>query len=78
VQGADRPLEGSTTYKAADKGVIQVRWNECSSRPCPDSRLVKLGELRAYLPSDTPTVSAAERDACLRRRRLGAQMRNRW
>jgi len=61
-----------------DKGVIQVRWNESSSRPCPDSRLVKLGELRAHLPSDTPTVSAAERDACLRRRRLGAQMRNRW
>jgi hypothetical protein len=60
------------------KGVIQVRWNECSSQPCPDARLVKLGELRGHLPSDTPTVSAAERDAVLRRRRLGAQMRNRW
>jgi hypothetical protein len=60
------------------KGVIQVRWNECSSQPCPDARLVKIGELRAHLPSDTPTVSAAERDAVLRRRRLGAQMRNRW
>lgn len=60
------------------KGVIQVRWNECSSQPCPSARLVKLADLRAHLPTDTPVVTAAERDAALRRRRLGAQMRTRW
>lgn len=60
------------------KGVIQVRWNECSSQPCPDAKLVKLTELRNHLPTDTPVVSAEERDAALRHRRLGAQMRNRW
>jgi len=61
-----------------DKGVIQVRWNECSSQPCPEAKLVKLTDLRAHLPADTPVVSAAQRDAALRTRRMGAQMRSRW
>lgn len=61
-----------------DKGVIQVRWNECSSQPCPDSKLVKLSDLRDHLPSDTPMVTPEERDMALRRRRQGAQMRSRW
>lgn len=61
-----------------NKGMIQVRWNECSSQPCPDATLVKLADLRRHLPPGTPTVSAEERDAALRERRRGAQMRNRW
>lgn len=61
-----------------DKGVIQVRWNECSSQPCPEAKLVKLLTLRNHLPSDTPVVTAVDRDTALRRRRLGAQLRSRW
>lgn len=60
------------------RGVIQVRWNECSSQPTPSARKVKLAELRAFLPDDTPRVSLEERDRQLRLRRAGAQMRSRW
>lgn len=60
------------------RGVIQVRWNECSSQPTPSARKVKLAELRSCLPLDTPMVTPEERDAQLRRRRAGAQMRSRW
>lgn len=60
------------------RGVIQNRWNQASSAPCPAIRRAKLAEIRDLLPSDTPVVSPAERDARLRRRRAGAQMRRRW
>jgi hypothetical protein len=60
------------------RGVIQVRWNECSSQPTPSIRKLKLAEVRSALPEDTPTVTAAQRDDQLRRRREGAQMRSRW
>lgn len=60
------------------EGVIQGRWNTCSSAPVPSARLVKLADLRSVLPADTPQLSAAERDRQLRDRRLGAQMRRKW
>lgn len=59
-------------------GVIQGRWNTCSSAPVPTARLVKLADLRSILPADTPLVTEAERDRVLRDRRLGAQMRRKW
>jgi hypothetical protein len=59
-------------------GIIQGRWNKCSSAPIPTIRKVKLADLRKYLPSDTPTVTAQTRDANLRERRMGAQFRRRW
>lgn len=60
------------------RGIIQVRWNNCSSAPNPVATKVKLADLRRYIPADTPEISAAERDTILRDRRLAAQMRQRW
>lgn len=59
------------------RGVIQNRWNQASSAPCPTIRRVRLAELRDHLPADTPRVDAATRDRALRARRRGAQMRRR-
>ncbi len=60
------------------EGVIQGRWNTCSSAPVPTAKLIKLADLRSTLPADTPTVSPEERDRQLRDRLLGAQMRRKW
>lgn len=60
------------------RGVIQNRWNQASSAPCPKITRTKLSALRDLLPSDTPRVSASERDRAIRRRRAGAQMRRKW
>lgn len=60
------------------KGYIFGRWTHCSSQPVPKVTKVKLIDLRAHLPADTPVVSAEARDASLRLRRKGAQLRRRW
>lgn len=60
------------------QGVIQGRWNECDSSPIPTTKVVKLSQLRSYLPADTPAVTPAARQEALRDRRLGAQMRRKW
>ena len=60
------------------RGVIQNRWNQASSAPCPTMKRVKLADVRQHLPKDTPVVSPAERDRTLRARRMGAQMRRKW
>ncbi len=60
------------------RGVIQNRWNQASSAPCPSIERIKLADVRAHLPKDTPVVSPAERDLALRARRRGAQMRRKW
>jgi len=60
------------------RGVIQNRWNQASSAPCPTMKRVKLSEIREHLPKETPVVTAAEREQSLRRRRAGAQMRRKW
>jgi len=60
------------------QGVIQLRWNNCSSQPMPKVTKVALAKLRKTLPADTPTVDAAARDRALRDRREGAQLRIRW
>jgi hypothetical protein len=60
------------------RGVIYGRWNTCSSNPTPTVRKVKLTDLRNELPSDTPLITAQARDASIRLRRKGAQLRRRW
>jgi hypothetical protein len=60
------------------QGTLFGRWKECSSFPTPQLRRVKVADVRKYLPAETPTVSAEERDKAIRLRRLGAQMRKRW
>ena len=39
---------------------------------------VKVAEVRDLLPADTPVVTPEQRDAMIRLRRKGAQMRKRW
>ncbi len=60
------------------KGGIIGRWTECSSNPTPTITKVKLADVRKHLPADTPVVTAEARDASLRLRRKGAQLRRRW
>ena len=60
------------------RGIIQGRWERASSTPATTVRKVKLHEVRAQLPADTPAVTVEERDRLLRQRRLGAQLRRRW
>ena len=59
-------------------GIMQMRWNHCSDAPEPQVRKVTLKEVRSFLPSDTPVVSAAARKEQLRNRREAAQFRRLW
>jgi hypothetical protein len=59
-------------------GCVQGRWKDCSSNPVPLLIKVKFAEIRQHLPATTPHVSASERDATLRLRRRGAQLRRKW
>lgn len=59
-------------------GTIGLRWNHPSDSPDPTVTLIPLGDVRSHLPADTLVVTPAERDAALRRRREGAQLRRRW
>jgi hypothetical protein len=59
-------------------GAIQGRWFDASSQPVPEVRKVKLSEVRAALPADTPQMTPEERDAAIRARRINAQKRVIW
>lgn len=60
------------------RGMLIGRWYSCDSRPLPTLRRVPLARLFEYLPADMARISPAERDATLRARRIGAQLRRRW
>ncbi len=60
------------------RGAIQGRWNNASSAPVPTVTRMNIGDVRRHFPPDTPFVTPAERDALLRVRRKGAQMRHVW
>ncbi|MBV9996359.1 MAG: DUF1214 domain-containing protein [Caulobacteraceae bacterium] len=60
------------------EGIIQVRWNNCDSAPTPTAQVVKLADLRHVLPPDTAFVTPQARDAALRERRYGYQLRRKW
>jgi hypothetical protein len=60
------------------QGTIYGRWYDCDSSPTPIIKRVKLAELRANLPADTPVVSAEARAEELRTRVRAAQRRRRW
>lgn len=57
---------------------IMLRWTEASSGPSPSLRVVPLADLRAYLPGDTPAITAEQRQTALRERRRSVQLRRRW
>jgi Protein of unknown function (DUF1214) len=60
------------------RGAVQGRWFGADERPTPTMVKVKLADVRASLPTETALVSAAERDAAMRDRRIRAQMRTIW
>ncbi len=60
------------------RGVVQGRWTDCDSQPVPSVTKVALKQLRASLPSDTPVVTPAQRDAIVRERRSLLQQRPIW
>jgi hypothetical protein len=49
-------------------GVFQWRWYVSDRHPMPTARKVKLADVRAHLPADTPQVTPEERRAILARR----------
>ena len=64
--------------RRAPRGLLIGRWLGCSSNPVPTLKRVPLKEVRKHLPADTPVVTAEERAAQLRARRIGGQLRRRW
>ncbi len=60
------------------KGAVQGRWFDTDARPTPSMRKLKFSEIRAAVPAETPHVSPEARDAAIRARRIGAQMRTIW
>lgn len=59
-------------------GAINGRWNQADSAPLPVLTKLPLSQLWNHLPAGTPRISAAEREASLRERQRGEQMRRHW
>ena len=60
------------------EGGIYGRWYDCDSEPVPTLTRVKLKDLRAHLPADTPVVTPEQRAEELRQRVRACQRRRRW
>jgi len=56
------------------RGLVQGRWTHCNSSPVPSVRKVAFTEVRTQLPSDTPIVTPAQREALIRERGLEGQV----
>ena len=59
-------------------GMIYGRWTNSTSDVAPTVTKVKVTDVRGHLPAATPAVTTLERDATIRLRRKGAQLRRRW
>ncbi|HEX4375903.1 MAG TPA: hypothetical protein VHZ99_02000 [Steroidobacteraceae bacterium] len=60
------------------RGMIQGRWFDCDEQPLPSMQKVRIAELRRYLPKDTPSVTAEQREHLIRERRAALQQRPLW
>lgn len=60
------------------RGMLVGRWHRADGYPMPSIKKVPFAEIRRHLPADTAMVTAQEREAALRNRNLGLQMRRRW
>jgi hypothetical protein len=60
------------------EGGIYGRWYDCDNEPLPTIARVKLADLRAHLPADTPIVTPEQRAEELRQRVRACQRRRRW
>ena len=59
-------------------GTIWGRLDGCEDYTTPTIKTVKLEDVRKNLPADTVLVTAEAREASIRLRRKGAQLRRRW
>lgn len=59
-------------------GAIQGRWFDTDQRPTPTVRKVPIAEVLDHLPAGTRMVTAEQRAAMIRKRRIGAHMRTIW
>ena len=59
-------------------GVMQLRWTGCAEAPYLTFQLVDAGAVLPSLPPETLTVTHEEREAILRHRAAGAQLRTCW
>jgi hypothetical protein len=59
-------------------GVMQLRWTGCAEAPVLTFRLFDIAAVAASLPPETRSVTREERDAILRHRAAGAQLRTYW
>jgi Protein of unknown function (DUF1214) len=57
--------------------LLYTRFNGCPDAEMPSAKVVKLADVRKYLPEDTPEVTPEERDTLLRERSRKAQLRRR-
>lgn len=60
------------------RGMLVGRWHRAEGWPMPTLKKIALKDLRKSLPTDTPKVTAAEREKVLRARNIGVQLRRRW
>lgn len=59
-------------------GILQARFYRANEYPEATVTKVPVADVRKHLPPDTPVVTPAEREAQLRTRREGAQLRRIW
>ncbi|MDO7836348.1 DUF1214 domain-containing protein [Sphingobium sp. HBC34] len=59
-------------------GMLIGRWYRCSSTPTPQISRMKLSDVAACLGDGSPKATADERDAQLRQRLIGNQLRKKW
>lgn len=78
ISGTDPGVPNWLDVAGYQSGAVQGRWTNCSATPIPTTQVVKIKNIRKYLPVDTPKVTLAERDATVRARREAYQQRPLW
>ena len=78
IAGEDPGIANWLDTMGHQVGVMQLRWTGCAEVPVLTFRRVDIGAVQASLPPETLTVTRAERDAILRHRAAGAQLRTYW
>lgn len=59
-------------------GMVIGRWYRCSSTPTPQVTRMKLADVAAHLGERSPRANGDEREAQLRQRVIGDQLRRKW
>jgi hypothetical protein len=77
VSGSDPGVPNWLDTVEHRKGFLWGRMDRANDHH-PKTTVVKLADVRDHLPADTRQVTPEERDAHIRRRRMGAQLRRRW